>query len=127
MRLSTKTPRRYLALTNWNSFRTGPGNMLINGVSKSVETYILVDWFWLIFPLFVVIFTLAFLLATIIKNSGRRTKLWKSSSLAVLSGLNRDTKAQVGDLTEMTVIKERTKGVHVRLVEDHGRWQLVGE
>jgi hypothetical protein len=100
---------------------------MVDGVNKSVETYISVDWFWLIFPFFVAVFTFAFLLATIVKNSGRRAKLWKSSSLAVLSGLNRDTKVRVGDLSEMTMMRERAKGVHVRLVEDHGQWQLVGE
>lgn len=81
------------------SFRTGTGNVVVNGVNNRLETYISVEWYWLIFPCFMLVFTILFLLATIAKNNGQRTKAWKSLSTAVLGGLSSDAKAKLGDLT----------------------------
>jgi hypothetical protein len=90
----------------------------------SVETYVSVTWLWLIFPGLVVLISLVFLLATMVKNSGRRAKVWKSSSLAALSGLSIETRAHLGDLTSTATVEERAQGIKVRLIEDEGRWKL---
>ncbi|KUJ14941.1 uncharacterized protein LY89DRAFT_720369 [Mollisia scopiformis] len=114
-----------LAVSISNNFRTGVGSTTVNGANNSLQTYISVDWYWLIFPCFMLLFAMIFLLVTIAKNHARRGEAWKSSSIAVLSGLSSDAKAKLGDLTFMTSMQERAKEIRVRLVEENGHWQLV--
>jgi len=59
-----------------------------------------------------------------VKNSGRRVNVWKSSSLAALSGLSIETRAHLGDLTSTATVEEGATGIKVRLMEDEGRWKL---
>jgi hypothetical protein len=92
-----------------------------------VETYVLAVWVWLTLPIFILSLTLIFLLATIQVNYGRRTKTWKSSSLAVLSGLSSETQGKLGGLTSMAAIEERSERIRVRMVEDESGWKLAAE
>ncbi|KAF4629081.1 hypothetical protein G7Y89_g9069 [Cudoniella acicularis] len=119
--------RDEIAVSITNNLRTGTGSVAFEGVMYGVETYVLVVWVWLILPIYIVLLTLIFLLATIQMSHGCRTKTWKSSSLAVLSGLSSETQDQLGGLTSMATVEERSERVRVRMVEDKSGWKLAAE
>jgi hypothetical protein len=113
--------------SDYYSLRTETGNLSVQGVALSVETYVLAVWAWLALPICVVLLTLVFLLATIWKNSRRQSKTWKSSSLATMSALSSEAQAQLGPLTSMSTIEERAKGMKVWMVEERDGWKLAAE
>jgi hypothetical protein len=101
--------------------------MLIPGSEYSVETSVVILWAWLLLPLFLVAFTFVFLVATIWTNHHRRVKTWRSSSLAVLSGLSPEAREQFGGLITRRDLKITARKLRVRLVEEGGVWKLVAE
>lgn len=48
------------------------------------ETYVLVRWQWLSFPIALLLLTLVFLITTILKNAQNKISPWKSTTTALL-------------------------------------------
>lgn len=95
------------------------------GTSTSFEVYIQIEWAWIIVPIATILLSLVFLLLTIRSSRQQRIPAWKSSLLAVLLGLNSETRNEMGatrGTKEMEAMAERR---NVRLEGSGGRWQIV--
>lgn len=67
-----------------NRIRLTDGYEDIDGTSTSVHTVIKVTWYWLIYMVAMVFFSLAFFVTAMVFASEKSKAVWKSSSLAVL-------------------------------------------
>lgn len=88
-----------------------------------------IQWAWLSLPLSLIALSLVLLAATVLKGNRRRTRVWKSSSLAVLQGLNVETRRRLGALDHVDVMDELAGKMRVTLDEggtdgDEG-WRLA--
>lgn len=73
--------------TAWtNAIRSSSSKNMTPGMAFTRETYVSVRWFWLTLPLSLLLFSLVFLAATIIKASreSERVGIWKTSAIATL-------------------------------------------
>ena len=95
------------------------------GVAHKNETYVHVKWPWLTFPVGLVLFSILFLITTMIINSRRKALEWKSSSLALLfHGLEKSETRQAPD--GLGQMEEMAKRMRVRLeMVGNGEWKLV--
>jgi hypothetical protein len=59
-------------------------NQSVYGTVFQGETYVSVNWIWILLPTALVLLSVCFLLLTILANRLQRLHLWKSSILAVL-------------------------------------------
>lgn len=64
--------------------RMGPNTTAFNGTVWSTDTYIKVNWLWLIYPLTLVLAGLLFLGSTVLFSTRNEGLAWKSSTLAML-------------------------------------------
>ncbi|KAL8915657.1 MAG: hypothetical protein Q9172_006787 [Xanthocarpia lactea] len=115
-----------LAVSMSNALRTTtdlPDN--VTGISSSFEVYIQIEWTWMIVPIATIILSLIFLLITIHLSWQRRIPAWKSSLLAVLLGLNSETRSELGGIGQLKEMEEMAEKKGVRLQGSGGRWQIV--
>lgn len=93
-----------------------------------LETYVSVNYEWLIFPISIVLLTLIFLLTTMIKSYRHGTHVWKSSTLAVLSALGPEAREALG--VPGSIVDMDAKAKKLRLVmrqrEEGWRMEVVG-
>jgi hypothetical protein len=76
-----------------NAIRASGGGVPILGTAYEMGTYVHVRWGWITLPAIVVLMTGAFLAAAMLRSRTTRTRLWKSSALAMLfHGLDGDTR-----------------------------------
>ena len=73
-----------LAISLDTLVRNGQYGEKVNGTTYKSETYINVNWPWLIMPTVLVLFGIVFLLAALVQTWWYKTVQWKSSSLAPL-------------------------------------------
>ncbi|RAL12401.1 DUF3176 domain-containing protein [Aspergillus homomorphus CBS 101889] len=71
-----------LAATLTTHARTAVCAAAVNGTTWTVDSFVHVQWPWLALPIVLVVLTLAFLIATIVRT--RNQYIWKSSPLALL-------------------------------------------
>lgn len=64
--------------------RTGPNSTIFEGEAFQSETYIRVQWPWIVLPVALVVGAAMFLVCSVVMNARQRGVLWKSSSLALL-------------------------------------------
>jgi hypothetical protein len=64
--------------------RTGPNSTLAAGQALHDDTFIQIQWLWLIFPASNVLFAVIFLTLTMWRSARADAPIWKSSSLAML-------------------------------------------
>ncbi|KAJ9613504.1 hypothetical protein H2200_003446 [Cladophialophora chaetospira] len=97
------------------------------GTASIPETLVSAQWPWLALPLGLIILSLVFLVATVLKGTHRKTIVWKSSSLAVLQGLSLETHRRLGGLDHLDIMDKQASKVHVRLDEGgiDGGWRLT--
>lgn len=109
-----------------NRIRLTDGYENIDGDSTSVHTVIKVTWYWLIYMVAMVFFSLAFFVTAMVFSSERSKAVWKSSSLAVLMhGLEGFDGTQIDhrSLSEMSKAAEK---LWAQLKEDdEGNLRLV--
>lgn len=98
----------------------------ITGTANSAKTYVQAQYLWLTLPIGLVFLTLIFLIATISKSRKAKIEIWKSSSLAVLQGLDPELHTQLGALHTMDEVEEISEGLEVRIeMGAAGGWSLV--
>lgn len=108
-----------MATSLTNVIRTYPNSTELVLGSGALETYIRVQWAWLVLPFILVCFAFTFLMLTIHQSSGcSGVKTWKNSALAtLLNGLTDDAKRAIGPPDELLQMRERANKITVRL--DH--------
>ncbi|KAF2146994.1 uncharacterized protein K452DRAFT_330335 [Aplosporella prunicola CBS 121167] len=67
-----------------NHIRTGPNTTTVNGAVYYLETYVVIRWYWLILPGFLVVLSLIFFILTVLLDTKRNTPPWKSSLVPLL-------------------------------------------
>jgi hypothetical protein len=115
-----------------NSVRSDANsNELIIGSASSPETYVRVEWGWLTFPLVMLLLSIAFLVATIIKTSQQTHDgigTWKTSAMPTLMySLPKDLQQGLTtSVTSRSISKRRSKKVKIRLLPKQG-WRVSGQ
>ncbi|KAF2421039.1 hypothetical protein EJ08DRAFT_523748 [Tothia fuscella] len=103
--------------------RTGPQARPVRGQAFTTDTFIQVQWVWLIVPCAVVLSGCLFLALTILRCAGSSAPVWKSSMLAVLL---HDVKGQLSQDERFNRVGEMNKmagGVQVKMMKDGSdRW-----
>jgi hypothetical protein len=93
--------------------RLSPNAVPIQGTQYNTVVYVRVNWFWMILPIAIVIFTSMFLVLTMLWNRRTKAPLWKSSALALLThGLDEASErlsAAGDDLCEADRMSEEVK------------------
>ena len=108
------------------AFRSFKGAVPVPGQAFSFESYVHVRWAWLALPIVVVLLTGMFLAAAILRSRQSKTKLWKSSALAMLfHGLDHETREQFARQGNLNDQKRQARGVRVRLDEDGDSGSLL--
>jgi hypothetical protein len=86
-----------LAATMTNAFRESPGNgtIAVTGQSFEMASFVHIRWGWIALPAIVVAMTGVFLGLAMWTSRSTRTRLWKSSAIAMLfHGLDGETRAE---------------------------------
>lgn len=116
----------WLATSMTVAFRSFNGAVPVPGQAFNFESYVHVRWAWLTLPITVVVLTAVFLVAAIYRSRQSKTKLWKSSALAMLfHGLDRETREQFARLGTLNDQKKQARDVRVRLDEDGDEGSLL--
>jgi hypothetical protein len=117
--------RMTIAMTN--SIRSSSSNEMIAGAAWAAETMISVHWEWLAFPLLLLVFSLVFLVATMIKTSkDTSTGIWKTSAMPTLIySLPKETQSQFTSSSAFTKAEYNNK-VRIRLSMKTG-WRVSGQ
>ena len=102
-----------------------PNTEVVTGTAWRRETYIHVQWQWLIYPFSLAVLSTIFFGLTLYNNKG--LMLWKSSASPLLfHGLAErhrgGSDSNMGKVSEMNKAAEKPE---VRLVNNEGRWELV--
>ncbi|KAF1936137.1 hypothetical protein EJ02DRAFT_438724 [Clathrospora elynae] len=115
-----------LAMSMTNVIRSAPSRNDVIGHAYGNETYISVRWEWLIFPLLLLLLSLAFLVSTMIKTSkDGATGIWKTSAMpALIYSLPKETQGQFTKSSTWSSAKD-TKKLRIRLLPDMG-WRVSG-
>lgn len=112
-----------LAKSITNAMRTfrnvGTTNIAtIGGTAWKQETHVNLRWEWMTLPLALLIFSLVFLITTVIQSSKESNKIgiWKTSALAVLfNGLGDEIQDTIGPKVRLTDARNRAKKLSVQL------------
>lgn len=117
------------ALTNM--LRSSESADMITGTAYSVETYVRVQWAWLIFPFALLTLSLVFLVATMIKTrgaAGENPGVWKTSAMPTLIySLPKDMQRQLSSssTTFSGTSSGGAKNLRIRLHPKRG-WRVSG-
>lgn len=116
------------SMTNNIRQQNDSGSGPFKGQAFKTETYVRVRWAWFSYPAIVILFSLLYLLGTILETTYRDVAIWKSSNMAMLFhgqalGLDDPDYVPVTTLSEMS---ELYKDIKVNLVQtDDDGWKLV--
>ncbi|KAL4744310.1 hypothetical protein BDW72DRAFT_209109 [Aspergillus terricola var. indicus] len=93
-------------------------NRTVIGEMGVAESYVTVEWRWLVFPGALLLSTLALLVSTILINKTEHLDLWKSSTLPLLYyGLEEDTRLRSSNMGSVSAMDEMAEGLNVKLQE----------
>ena len=107
-----------LATSMTVAFRSFNGAVPVKGRAFTFESYVHVRWGWITLPVLVVLLTTVFLVAAVVRTRQSRTKLWKSSALAMLfHGLDHETRDRFTRPASLAFQKKEARGIMVRLDE----------
>ncbi|KAF2678295.1 hypothetical protein K458DRAFT_140294 [Lentithecium fluviatile CBS 122367] len=120
-----------LATAFTNALRSTASREMVYGTAFSMETYVHVQWEWLIFPFALLILTLVFLVATMIKTakgSGEEDPgIWKTSAMPTLIyGLPSPMQKQFTSSSTWSSGPDKSKNLKVRLHPKRG-WRVSGQ
>ena len=116
-----------LATALTNIIRSAPSRQDVDGHAFSKETFVLVRWEWLTFPLVLLVLSFVFLVSTIIKTSkDTGAGIWKTSAMPTLIySLPKEMQAQFTEQKTWDSSQE-TKKVRIRLLPKTG-WRVSGQ
>jgi len=106
-------------------------NKLVAGTAYLRETYVAVRWAWLTFPLVMLLLSIVFLVATMVKTSNQKYDdigMWKSSAIpSLMYGLPKDMQGDfVASATSRHTFSRRSKKMRIRLQPKQG-WRVSGQ
>jgi hypothetical protein len=96
----------------------------VSGTSQTSESYVKVRWAWFSYLIILFVLSIIFLIATMIKSSMSDVNILKSSSLAVMCGMNEESKGNMKQIEMRGKIWQRAERMKVRLVKNDGGWSL---
>lgn len=116
-----------LATALTNVVRSAPSRKDVAGHAYGRETFISVRWEWMIFPLLLLLLSLAFLVSTIVKTSKDvGAGNWKTSAMpALIYSLPKEAQGQFTSSSTWSNSKS-TKKVRIRLSSNLG-WRVSGQ
>lgn len=97
------------------------GLRTIKGVSWSTRTFVQIRWEWIALPLTLLLSSLIFLVATVVRSTLEEAQvgIWKTSALAVLfNGIDDDVQNQVDPNCRMGDVRAKAKDLMVNLGPD---------
>ncbi|KAI9721228.1 MAG: hypothetical protein M1812_002389 [Candelaria pacifica] len=100
----------------------------VYGDMRSTHTFVRVQWVWLAYPIALVVFSIIFLISTIVKSAGcANQEVWKSSPLALLyHGFHTETRERLSSLNTLEEMEMNSQKVRVTLSKtDRIGWKLV--
>jgi hypothetical protein len=115
-----------------NVVRSDPNsNELIIGSASSPETYVIVYWGWLAFPLMMLLLSIIFLVATMMKTSSHShgdIGTWKTSAMPTpMYGLPPDMQRGIISTTSLVGASHRdSRKMRIRLLPKQG-WRVSGQ
>jgi hypothetical protein len=114
-----------LARSMTNVIRSSTSKTMLRGDAYAVQNYVSVRWEWLIFPFALLVFSLAFLVLTMIKTSeDTATGVWKTSAMPTLIyGLPQEARGKLPASSTWNSSRGDTKKVRIKLLPDLG-WRL---
>ena len=94
------------------------GNGPLSGTTINYQTYVHIQWAWISLPAALVLLTLGYLVAVIVKSNIQNNPIWKSSSLAILfHGLDPTTRQELGRLQRLHEMDRQAETMKIRLSE----------
>jgi hypothetical protein len=121
-----------MARTMTNVIRSDTNsNELVVGIAQALETYVAVHWAWLTFPLIMLLLSIIFLVATMLKTSSETygdIGTWKTSAMPTLMyGLLPDMQRDIISTTRSDgVSRKGSRKVRIRLLPKQG-WRVSGQ
>ncbi|KAI4674331.1 uncharacterized protein J4E84_010569 [Alternaria hordeiaustralica] len=102
-------------------------NEMIAGKAYSMEKFVHINWLWLIFPLLLLLLSLVFLVATIVKTSkDTETGIWKTSAMpALIYSLPKETQNKLSPESKWNDAHESSRKVRIKLQPNRG-WRVSG-
>jgi hypothetical protein len=107
---------------------TGDLENYANGTVWGQQTVVQVRWAWLAGPVAFSAISLFFFLVVAVLGHLHHTSSppkWKSSSMAMLNGLDPQLHSKLGAMVLRSTMDNRAKNLDVRLVQKGGGWRLV--
>ncbi|MCJ1466696.1 hypothetical protein MMC07_005316 [Pseudocyphellaria aurata] len=102
-----------------------PSTDFVHGTVYGLQTCIKVQWAWLALPSALIIFTIIFLLVTIITTRSWNMT-WKSSTLALLfHGLDTISREQYGEMMDLSAMENAARQAQAKLVASDAGRQFV--
>ncbi|KAH6632990.1 hypothetical protein C7974DRAFT_391900 [Boeremia exigua] len=118
-----------LATAMTNTIRSAKEiQILLHGDAYAREVFIQINWAWLAFPLVLLVLSLVFLVATIIKTSNDTggAGMWKTSAMpALIYGLPKETQEKVTP-AKRSKAREESKKIRIKLSPRMG-WRVSGQ
>ncbi|KAF1952532.1 hypothetical protein CC80DRAFT_422473 [Byssothecium circinans] len=120
-----------LAMALTNLLRSSDSGEPVSGSAYKIETFIHVQWAWLTFPFTLLFLSLLFLVATMIKTSGKGDNggpgAWKTSAMPTLIyGLPSELQKQfISPTAGRTTMPDDAKKVRIKLHPTKG-WRVSG-
>jgi hypothetical protein len=117
-----------LALAMTSTVRSSDSKVMLEGEAYLKEPYIEIRWVWLTFPLFLLVLSLVFLVATMIKTSGDgATGFWKTSAMPTLIySLPKEAQGQFASSATWNSGKGAPRKTRIKLLPNMG-WRVSGQ
>ena len=112
-----------------NMLRTvGDTETYLDGKAYTREVYVHVKWEWIVFPLVLLLLSLAFFVATISRTcTNGPTEVWKTSAMPILIyGLPKEARAHLNPAEMWGSTNKEAKNVWVKLSPRMG-WRVSGQ
>jgi hypothetical protein len=113
--------------TSLSKFGRDNSGYTVSGKMAVSESFVNVEWPWIILPPLLVVSTICLLILTIIMTSHRRVNLWKTSIIPFLfNGPGNDlAAAHGGTLTSLSEMERHSKTIQLKLAASNTESRLV--
>jgi hypothetical protein len=95
--------------------------IMIQGTAWDIRIHVSIRWVWIILPIALLLLSLFFLVATVMKSSKERQEvgIWKTSAIAILfNGLGDDVQKTVGLNCGMGQARAKARELNVKLMQE---------